>query len=82
MISVSDKGEFDDKMFRWKTKWLDSTGEPPASLTDRSHRAKIRYFFDLTVPGTVEPRSHFNLTYCGAADPNTYGLSSSDLTSN
>jgi len=31
---LTDKREYDNEMLRWKTKWLYSTGERPATLAD------------------------------------------------
>ena len=31
---LTDKGEYDNEMSRWKRKWLHSTGERPATLAD------------------------------------------------
>ena len=38
ICDLTDKKDRENEMLRWKTKWLRSTGEGPATLTDTLDR--------------------------------------------
>ena len=44
----TDKREYDNKMLRWKTKWLHSTGKRPATLADTLYRINPTLYRNVT----------------------------------